>query len=110
MEDQIIGGSSAVVDDNAKAFDALRSVIDPEIGMNIVELGLVYDVSVKSEYVLVNLTMTTQGCPMHESICDAARRALQLAFPGLEITVHLVWEPAWSPDRMSASARERLGY
>ena len=98
------------MDDNAKAYDALRSVIDPEIGINIVDLGLVYEVTIKPEYVLVNITMTTQGCPMHESICDAARRALQLAFPGLEITVHLVWEPAWSPDRMSASARERLGY
>src|SRR5512142_254183 len=110
MEEQRVDGAPLAADGAEEALETLRSVIDPEIGMNVVDLGLVYEVAVQPSYVYVQMTMTTPGCPMHESICDAAKRALEQAFPGREINVHLVWEPAWTPERLSPAARERLGY
>lgn len=102
--------TNATTEQNARALDVLRTVIDPEIGMNIVDLGLVYEATVKSDYVYVQMTMTTAGCPMHESITGAAKRALEQAFPGIEVNVHLVWEPAWTPARLSPAAKEKLGF
>lgn len=90
---------------------ALYQVYDPELGVNIMDLGLVYDVDV-SEVGFVNLTMTltTPGCPMHEAIGDGVGVALQ-GIPGLtggEIT--LVWEPRWTPERLSEEGRRQLGF
>jgi len=91
--------------------EALRSVDDPEVGMNIVDLGLVYRVDITPESVRVELTMTTPACPMGELITDNARRAVAAALPqDLAIEVVLVWEPPWTPDRMSESARQTFGW
>jgi len=90
---------------------ALRSVIDPEVGMNIVDLGLVYGVETSSGKLHVDLTMTTPACPMGEMILDDAQQALAaLVPPGVEIDLNLVWDPPWSPDRMSEHAREHFGW
>ncbi len=91
--------------------EALRSVDDPEVGMNIVDLGLVYRVDITPESVRVELTMTTPACPMGDLITDNARRAVAAALPqDLAIEVVLVWEPPWTPDRMSESARQTFGW
>ena len=91
--------------------EALCSVDDPEVGMNIVDLGLVYRIDIGPELVRVELTMTTPACPMGDLITDNARRAVGAALPeGVAIEVALVWEPPWTPDRMSESARQTFGW
>ena len=90
---------------------ALRSVIDPEVGLNIVDLGLVYGVEISDNKLHVDLTMTTPACPMGDMILDDARRALAGLVPeGTEIDLNLVWEPPWSPDKMSENARDHFGW
>ncbi|HKZ71425.1 MAG TPA: iron-sulfur cluster assembly protein [Nitrospirota bacterium] len=89
---------------------ALKHVLDPEIGVNIVDLGLVYEVKVENGDVYIQMTMTTPGCPLHESISKGAEEAVR-QLPGVEsVKVDLVWEPAWTPERMSDWARKQLGW
>jgi metal-sulfur cluster biosynthetic enzyme len=92
-------------------WDALRTVDDPEVGMNIVDLGLVYGVEVRGDDVSVRLTMTSPACPLGESIVRDASAAIRAAAPGAgEIEIALVWEPPWTPERMSDAARKRFGW
>lgn len=90
---------------------ALKHVLDPELGLNIVDLGLVYDVkSEENGDVYIKMTMTTAGCPLHASISKGAEEAVK-QLPGVEnVNVELVWEPAWTPDRMTDWARKQLGW
>lgn len=91
--------------------EALRSVDDPEVGINIVDLGLVYRVGVARDYVRVEMTMTTPACPMGEVITDHVRRAVGALLPdGVGVDVELVWDPIWTPDRMSESAKQTFGW
>ena len=91
--------------------DALREVIDPELGENLVELGLVYGIRIDATRVAVDLTLTTPGCPLHASLHAAAERAIRMMVPGVEdVVIQLVFEPRWTPDRLSESARRRLGF
>jgi metal-sulfur cluster biosynthetic enzyme len=90
--------------------DALRLVEDPEIGMDIVELGLMYDVEIDGPNVKVIHTLTSMGCPagpmIQEGIHDAAA-----SVPGVEsVDVELTWDPPWTPDRMSEDAKFILGF
>ena len=89
----------------------LHNVIDPEVGVNIVDLGLIYGVEISGNKLRVDLTMTTPACPMGDMIMDDARRALTgLAPEDAEIVLNLVWEPPWSPDKMSENARDHFGW
>ena len=89
----------------------LRNVIDPEVGMNIVDLGLVYGVEISADKLRVDLTMTTRACPMSEMIVDDARQALTGLMPtGTEIDINLVWEPPWDPSKMSEQALDHFGW
>jgi metal-sulfur cluster biosynthetic enzyme len=91
--------------------EALRSVDDPEVGINIVDLGLVYRVDLTPERVRIELTMTTPACPMGDLITDNARRAVGALLPdGVGVDVELVWDPIWTPDRMSESAKQTFGW
>ncbi len=90
---------------------ALRSVIDPEVGMNIVDLGLIYGVEISHDRLRIDLTMTTPACPMGEMILDNARHALEALVPAdAEIELNLVWDPPWSADKMSEHARKYFGW
>ena len=90
---------------------ALAGVEDPEAGMSIVDLGLVYGVNVAPGRVSVTLTMTSPSCPAGPHIVEEAAAALRAAAPaGMSVDVALVWEPPWSPERMSAEARARFGW
>ena len=89
----------------------LHNVIDPEVGINIVDLGLVYGVEISGNKLHIDLTMTTPACPMGDMILDDARQALAGLLPAnAEIDINLVWEPPWSPDKMSEQAREHFGW
>ena len=91
--------------------EALRQVEDPEAGMNIVDLGLVYAVEVGAGAVRVDLTMTTAACPMADMIVDEARDAISAVVPaGTAVDVRLVWDPPWTPDKMTGIAREHFGW
>lgn len=93
-----------------QARDNLKNVFDPEIGINIVDLGLVYDVDVsESNDVLVTMTLTSLGCPLGPVIVQEVTSAMG-ELPNLgDVDVKLVWSPAWSPDMMSEDARDELG-
>ena len=89
--------------------ESLRQVIDPEIGCNIVDLGLVYSVAIKGSVVKVTMTLTTPGCPMHESIASGVQTAL-LQIEGVSLAeVKLAWEPPWHPSMMTEVGRAMTG-
>jgi metal-sulfur cluster biosynthetic enzyme len=88
--------------------EILRNVYDPELGINIIDLGLVYGITSDEARIEIVMTMTTPGCPMHESIVAAAERALRAFYPTRTIDVQLVWEPPWSMARLSAQAHAQL--
>ncbi len=97
--------------DDEAVLDALRQVDDPEAGMNIVDLGLIYAVSITANAVHVEMTMTTQACPMAEMIVEQARVAVASIAPATtEVQVQLVFDPPWTPDRMTGIAREHFGW
>lgn len=89
--------------------DALRQVIDPELGCNIVDLGLVYSVSICATSVRVTMTLTTQGCPMHESIRWGVKEALLNLEGVANAEVDLVWDPPWHPSMMTEFGRNATG-
>lgn len=91
-------------DKNTIAVAGLYHVIDPEIGLNIVDLGLVYETNFNEETndIIVTMTLTTQFCPMGESIVEATTQAMQQSFPEGKIQVNLIFEPAWNQSMISA--------
>lgn len=92
-----------------KVLDALYDVIDPELGINIVDLGLVYGVGVDEENnVMVTMTLTTPGCPLHDSITGGVENRIKQIEHVQEVNVDIVWEPAWDPTKMSERARKAL--
>ena len=90
--------------------EGLKNVYDPEIGINIVDLGLVYDADIEeSGDVLVTMTLTSLGCPLGPVIVQEVTNALK-DFPGIgTVDVKLVWSPPWSPEMMSEEAKDELG-
>lgn len=101
----------AITADTVRA--VLSQVIDPEVGINIIELGLVYDVLVSEDgtQMHVRMTMTSPACPMGAHIADEARDALRRRWLTLrQVEVELVWEPPWGPERMSDEAKRQLGW
>ncbi len=95
--------------DAAQVRDALCEVIDPEIGINIVDLGLIYGVSVSGHRIRVRMTMTTPGSPMSGMIADEVEMAISHRFPRHRINVDLVATPRWQANMMSPIARLELG-
>ena len=89
--------------------EALRGVIDPELGVNIVDLGLVYGVAIDANAVCVEMTMTSPACPLGDYLRDAVDATVRGHVTGIDrVDVKLVWSPEWTPDRMSDAARRQL--
>ena len=89
---------------------ALKIVIDPELGIIIVDLGLVYRAERIGDVVAVRMTMTSPSCPLGEMLLEEVRGALEQSFPAAtQVSVELVWDPPWSADLMSLAARQQLG-
>ncbi len=93
----------------AALLEPLRQVVDPELGCNIVDLGLVYDIHMQGAKVFVKMTLTTPGCPMHETICSGVRNALLQIEAVAEVEVELVWDPPWHPSMMTDVGRAMTG-
>ena len=92
-----------------------NNVYDPEIGLNVVDLGLIYDVDVNedgdSKSANVTMTLTSPGCPVGPHIIGGIQTYIRNAFPVLdEINVHVVWDPLWNPDMMTQEAKDMLGF
>lgn len=88
--------------------DALKTVYDPEIPVNIWDLGLVYDIDIKEDGVVITMTFTSPTCPMMEELLEMVRSAAQNASGGMDVRVELVWDPPWNLSRMSDAARLEL--
>lgn len=89
--------------------NALRHVVDPELGCNIVDLGLLYGIAIDGTKVTVTMTFTTPGCPMHECIAVGVQSAL-LRLSGVEeVDVQVAWEPLWTLARMTERGRAETG-
>jgi metal-sulfur cluster biosynthetic enzyme len=91
------------------------NVVDPEVGFNIVDLGLVYDVHVADSGQVksaeVTMTLTSPACPLGPQMISQIQQSIQLAYPELDqINVHLVWHPMWNPDMMTSEAKDALGF
>lgn len=101
---------TALTKDDIRA--ALKEVIDPEVGIGVMELGLIYEVSTSDEGdMLVKMTMTTPACPMSALLTGNVKEALLHKLPQIkDVKVDLVWDPPWSPDMMSDKARRKLGW
>ena len=90
---------------------ALRRVVDPEVAMSIVDVGLVYGVRLRDAYAHVRVTMTSAACPVADIILDDIRNELDRALPPhYALDVELVWDPPWTTDRMSARAKAFMGW
>jgi metal-sulfur cluster biosynthetic enzyme len=107
-------GSEGAVDRDGSVdeavLEALKNVIDPELGINIVDLGLVYDVAIEDGAVRITYTLTTMGCPIGPLIEEQMARALS-EVPGVErVDAEMVLRPPWSPELMSEEAKAALGF
>lgn len=92
------------------ALAALEQVVDPEIGLNVVDLGLIYQLDFGEEHkkIFVTMTLTTQFCPMGESITAAVKRVMEHTFLGEEVRVELSFDPPWSHERISEEGKHFL--
>lgn len=95
--------------DESHIWNALSQVIDPEIGCNIVDLGLIYGVAIAGGKVIVKMTLTTPGCPMSESLAQGVQWALLGLENVEEAEVELVWDPPWHPSMMTEAGRAMVG-
>src|SRR5438045_7111523 len=106
-ESPTAGAEDAISADQAKL--ALRKVKDPELGLNIVDLGLVYEIVVNENNIHVDMTLTSPGCPAGPQIMTDAERVLQ-ALPGVgDVEINLVWSPYWTPERIEPRVRAYMG-
>jgi len=95
--------------DEATILKTLRRVIDPEINCNIVDLGLIYNITITGAKVSVVMTLTTPGCPMHESIRWGVNNALLNLEDVDDVEVEVVWDPPWNPSMMTEAGRAATG-
>ena len=89
--------------------DTLKGVFDPEIPVNIVDLGLVYGVNIDNGIANITMTLTTPGCPLIEALEKEIKDLVSSVSGVSEVKINLVWEPPWSPARMSEAAKAELG-
>jgi metal-sulfur cluster biosynthetic enzyme len=95
---------------DGEVMQALRAVHDPEIGINIVDLGLVYEAVRTPQAIHVAITTTSPACPLGEMLTSEATEILKARFPSVNsVRVHIVFDPPWSPDRMTEAGRQQLG-
>lgn len=99
-------GAPAVTEE--RIYAALRQIMDPELGINLVDLGLIYDIQIQEGAVAVRMTLTTRGCPLHGSLVQAVERAIRGLAGVTSAQVEVVWEPRWNPDMISPEGKQAL--
>lgn len=92
-----------------QVYEILGDIYDPEIPIDIVNLGLIYGVSIEEKKVNVNMTMTSPGCPAAQQIVTEARLLIEDLPDVEEANIEIVWDPPWTPEMMSEAAKESLG-
>ena len=97
------------VHERRRVVELLRRILDPELGVNIVDLGLIYGIRIDEDEVRVEMTMTTPACPLASYLRDNIRSVLQNHAPEKTVTVDVIWEPPWAPSHMSEAAYLLLG-
>lgn len=95
--------------DKDKILDSLKEVIDPELGVDIVNLGLVYSVEIDESNIRILMTMTTPSCPMHTYLTAQTAQKVEQLYPWMKIAVKLVWDPPWDANMMSDEAKKMFG-
>ncbi len=109
LENEDMDSQDAATVTEEQVYDTLRNCYDPEIPVNVVDLGLIYDVKIIDDWVGVKMTLTTPGCGMSGMISRSVREQL-MKLPGIkDADVRIVWDPAWTPAMMTPEARKRLG-
>ncbi|MCX4091308.1 metal-sulfur cluster assembly factor [Nocardia sp. alder85J] len=88
--------------------EAMRDVVDPELGINVVDLGLVYDLRVEGNVALLDMTLTSAACPLTDVIEDQSRNALVRSGLVEDLKINWVWIPPWGPDKITEDGREQL--
>ncbi|NIM48887.1 MAG: DUF59 domain-containing protein [Gemmatimonadales bacterium] len=96
--------------DEATVRSALRQVKDPEVGLSIIDLGLVYDVEIQQGKVDIKMTLTSPGCPAGGQIMSEADAAVRALDSVEDVRIELVWEPYWTPERIDPKVRAFLGF
>lgn len=89
---------------------ALRTVMDPEAGVDVVDLGLIYGIAVSAAGIRIDMTMTSPACPTAGLMREEAQAAVERIADGLPVQVKAVWEPPWDPEMMSDEAKRKLGW
>lgn len=90
-------------------FEVLKNCYDPEISINIVDLGLIYNVKIISGNVNIKMTLTALGCPLSQTIIDDIKKQISTLKGVKKVNIKIVFDPPWNPDRMSPHARQLLG-
>lgn len=104
--EKTIETEEAITED--RVMDALRTIYDPELPVNIVDLGLIYDVNINGRNVNIKMSLTTPGCGMGAMIAKQAEMAIK-PLGVKNVFIDIVWDPPWNPDMMSDEAKQRLG-
>lgn len=109
MDDKKNNSGSSITDE---ACDALYQVFDPEVGLDIMTMGLVYNVEYKEKENLISVTMTltTPSCPVGPMITTNVEEVLKSKFPEIKNSIDLIWEPPWSTDMISEEGKRQLGW
>ena len=105
--DRDLGLATQVDPDEVR--DALRGVIDPEMGLNIIDLGLVYHIDVEGDEAYIEMTLTSPGCPMGPYIMSETKKAAESVDGVTSAEIDLVWEPYWTSDRIDLRVRALMG-
>ncbi len=91
-------------------YDVLKTIPDPELGISIVDLGLIYDVTIKGSVATVTMTLTTMGCPLFSLISDPIKMGIKQIKGVKNVVVELTFEPPWTPEKMSEEAKIQMGF
>ena len=96
--------------EEAKVLEVLKQVPDPEVNVNIVDLGLIYlvDKDDEKKTITIDMTLSTPGCPVGDTIIQHVQNILEVTYPGYEVKVNLVWEPQWTPELITEEGKAQL--
>ncbi len=90
-------------------FEAVKEIIDPEVGINIVDMGLIYGVDIEEETVNITMTLTSPGCPAGGQLINGTQHVTQQLDGVEEVNINVVWTPRWTPEMMTEEAKDELG-